>query len=318
MFSGVRACGRQTRSYKQRVLHEAIQADNYLKVEELVTSHDGLDVSTDQCALELAVSTGKSCIVQLLIQSGCCVGASNDVQFRALDIAIYKRMNDIVEILLSAGFDIAARNGFSESRLHVAACGNNDVILQRLLDEGFDPDETTFSWTACHVLAARNHLRTLKVLLRFGCDVDVRNKDGSTPIMLAVERHRLGPSTLLLRAGCDPRCLARLLKLTSDADNDEEVLEALLRAVTSPGPRPDPPQPQYAKALRNLAAVVRRRVFQEPLSLKDLTKFAIRRAIGRDIEKRVTLLPIPPSLQTIVTNIFPESDDSSCEDLTYD
>ena len=65
-------------------------------------------------------------------------------------------------VMLISNWLFLPRNGFSESRLHVAACGNNDVILRRLLDEGFDADETTCSWSACHVLAARNHTKTLK------------------------------------------------------------------------------------------------------------------------------------------------------------
>lgn len=83
------ASGNQNRTFKQRSLHEAIQEDDYLKVEGLIESH-GLDVSKDQCALELAVSSGKTSIVRLLVASGCCVNASDDIQFRALDMAIYR------------------------------------------------------------------------------------------------------------------------------------------------------------------------------------------------------------------------------------
>ena len=118
-------CGRPKSSFKQRLLHEAIKSEDYLKVEELLTSATvtpGLDVSKDQCALELAVSTGNANIVQLLVQSGCCCASAgnggsgagtseigHEVQFRALDVAIYRRYNDIVDILLGAGFDISIR-----------------------------------------------------------------------------------------------------------------------------------------------------------------------------------------------------------------
>ena len=121
--------GRPKSSFKQRMLHEAIKSEDYLKVEELLTSagvSSGLDVSKDQCALELAVSTGNASIVQLLVQSGCCCGGGvaggsgggsgsgaseggHEMQFRALDVAIYRRFNDIVDILLAAGFDITVR-----------------------------------------------------------------------------------------------------------------------------------------------------------------------------------------------------------------
>ena len=113
--------GRPKSSFKQRMLHEAIKSEDYLKVEELLTSAtSGLDVSQDQCALELAVSTGNASIVQLLVQSGCCRvhgggggggggEGGHEMQFRALDVAIYRRYNDIVEILLQAGFNMACR-----------------------------------------------------------------------------------------------------------------------------------------------------------------------------------------------------------------
>lgn len=167
----------QNLSFKRRLLHEAIKSEDYLKVESLLTSEimAGVDVSEDQCALELAVSTGNANIVQLLVQSGCCVNKGKsviavtnnlthefDTNFRPMDVAIYRNFNDIVEILLTAGFSIVKRNGFSESRLHVAACGDNEYILKKLLDAGLDADEVTSSWTACHVLAARNHPKTLK------------------------------------------------------------------------------------------------------------------------------------------------------------
>ena len=127
-------------------------------------------MTEDQCSLEIAVCTGNADIVKLLIDSGCCVdkaklsmnGGDASAYFRPIDVAIYRNFNDIVEILVSAGFSILKRNGFSESRLHVAACGDNEYVLQKLLNDGVDADEITSSWTACHVLAARNHPKTLK------------------------------------------------------------------------------------------------------------------------------------------------------------
>lgn len=141
--------GRQrSSSFRQRMLHEAIKSEDYLKVEELLTSAavtPGLDVSKDQCALELAVSTGNASIVQLLVQSGCCVSGassaggggggvaggevSHEVQFRALDVAIYRRFNDIVEILLKAGFDITLRYRFQDVTTTVRIKGEKSKRL---------------------------------------------------------------------------------------------------------------------------------------------------------------------------------------------
>jgi len=312
----------QNRSFKQRLLHEAIKTEDYLKVESLLTSEvmTGVDISEDHCALELAVATGNANIVQLLVQSGCCVNKVKpnlvtappehyecDSNFRAMDVAIYRSHNEIVEILQQAGFNIMKRNGFSESRLHVAACGDNDYILQKLLHAGLDADELTSSWTACHVLCARNHTKTLAVLLRYGCNLEARTNDGSNPLLLALTRNHFKPCYLLLHAGCDPRPLVHALGLTHDPEVDAETIADYVedRQNSGPGvPRLAATPEQFRDEINKLSNFVRRRIFETPLSLKDISKFVVRRALRTNIERKSEELPLPAPLRKVVVDIF--------------
>ena len=129
--------------------------------------------------------------------------------------------------------------------------------------------------------------------------------------MLALERNRLDPCFWLLRAGADARDVARQLRLSADAEADEALERQLARARESsqPGnPRPEVPAAEYAAAFAKLCRLVRSRVFLAPSSLVDLAKFAIRKRLGGDVERKAASLPLPAPLRTLVVDIFEEEE----------
>jgi hypothetical protein len=125
------------------------------------------------------------------------------------------------------------------------------------------------------------------VLLQFGCNVDIRNKDGDTPLLLALDRKRFDPCFALITAGSDVREVGRRLGVTSGGEVDDS-LEA-----------EDHDQP-----LNQLKTLVQRLLFVEPRSLKNLCGFAIRRTLRSNFVVKSHNLPLPSALQSFVRDIF--------------
>ena len=155
------------------------------------------------------------------------------------------------------------------------------------------------------------------VLLRYGCNVEARTNDGTNPLLLALNRDHLEPCYLLLLAGCDPRPLVHMLGLSPDPELDAEVIAEYVQKRQNSGPgnhRFDASPDQFQGEITKLCNFVRKRVFESPLSLKDSSKFVVRRALRTDIERKAEKLPLPAPLRKVIVNIFDNDEDDVGKD----
>ena len=112
-----------------------------------------------------------------------------------------------VASVLAAGADPDARDGDGRTALHLAVEAGRWQMLTVLLLAGANPDAVDHRGQGpLHVAVAWGRPGfAQQLLLRGRCDVDLRDREGRTPLMLAVLADRDDLVDLLLAAGANPR-----------------------------------------------------------------------------------------------------------------
>jgi ankyrin repeat protein len=115
----------------------------------------------------------------------------------ALHIASAGYQTEIVRELLAAGADVHARNRRGQQALHAAAVGSpgsemwnppaQGATIVCLIEAGADPNTIDMDGvSALHRAVRTRSAEAVRTLLACGADPALKNKSGSTPMVLAV------------------------------------------------------------------------------------------------------------------------------------
>ena len=146
-------------------------------------------------------------IVAALIAAGADVNAQMDDGFTALmrGAANPDFGFDVVRLLLEAGADVDLRHDDGRTALIFGAQANGSRsadAARLLLEAGANIDAQPLRGTSTLMWASGwGHTATVQVLLEFGADVNLEDKDGNTALSRAVEREKHEIVELLKAAG---------------------------------------------------------------------------------------------------------------------
>lgn len=151
--------------------------------------------------------------------------------------------------ILAALLLIAVAGCARQSPLVGAVQSGNADLAKTLLAKGVDPNQFDwpggqFDWpagqlgwhgtTALHVAAERNSLELVKLLVEHGADVNVRNRLGEAPLLLAIRSFPLEPFETvkyLVEHGADVNASSRLGETAlsaAAANGDTRIVDFLL------------------------------------------------------------------------------------------
>lgn len=144
-------------------------------------------------ALMYAAQYGQLETAKLLIARGAAVGAKAMKGWTALMVAVLKGHQPVVELLLKNGADPNLQDMHGWTPL-MRAIEKGDIALTRYLLRIEDVNvniQSESDTTALHVAAVHGQIETVQLLLKRGARKDLRDKGGSTALMLAEQaQHR--------------------------------------------------------------------------------------------------------------------------------
>jgi ankyrin repeat protein len=167
----------------------------------------GADVLAVNCrnqgALFAAVGRGHLHIVQLLMQHGCDIHATDNRGCTLLmHIVNTAGADQLAEFLLQQGLSVHALSANHFTALHHAARNRTPDIAQLLLAHSSDVNAVTVNGeSSLHFAAVGGHLQTAEVLLTAGAAVSLSTSVGSTPLHYAVGGQHPAFVQLLLEHG---------------------------------------------------------------------------------------------------------------------
>ena len=156
--------------------------------------------------LQIAAVRGNIQIVNLLLDNGALVNAKRSRDgYTALHLAAWNGNLNVVVALIKANASLENETNFGETALVLADLRGHRTIVQLLLDHGANPTTTgNEDWTPIlRAVKADNHLGLALVLMESTADLERRDKDGKTPLIVAFERGFITAGKLLLDHGAD-------------------------------------------------------------------------------------------------------------------
>ncbi|XP_064176792.1 fibronectin type 3 and ankyrin repeat domains 1 protein isoform X2 [Anguilla rostrata] len=156
--------------------------------------------------LMVAAQKGFASLVHTLVQHGADVNMKTSSGKDSLMLACFHGHLDIVKYLKECGASWTSRDRAGCTPLHWAADGGQLAVITHLLEDGCEVDvkDGVSHWTPLmRVSAVSGNVAVASLLIWAGADVNARDKDGKTPLMVAVLNNHEQLVQLLLEKGAD-------------------------------------------------------------------------------------------------------------------
>lgn len=148
----------------------------------------------------------------------------------------------IVALLVNHGANINVRTDAGQTPLLLASTAASYDTVTWLLSHGADPTISSYALptqNALHDAAAAGNADAVRALLAFGVDPDVRDANGSTPLLLTSWFGRRDAELALLAAGADTTFKDARGRTALDwaLARHDDAMAADLEAATTDAPR---------------------------------------------------------------------------------
>ena len=151
--------------------------------------------------LHIACISGRTAIIELLLDHGCAVDKDCD-QRTALHIICECGPVEIAKLLLDGGCAIEEMSRHGDTPLHIACRHGQTAIVELLLSRGCAIEARTGDeYTPLHVACWHGHAASVGLLLSRGCAIDGTADDYTNPYLVPTGGH-LAIVELLLNHGC--------------------------------------------------------------------------------------------------------------------
>ncbi|XP_049646410.1 fibronectin type 3 and ankyrin repeat domains protein 1 [Suncus etruscus] len=157
-------------------------------------------------ALMVAAQKGYTSLVKILLSNGTDVNLKNGSGKDSLMLACYAGHLDVVKCLRMSGASWQSRDLGGCTALHWAADGGHCHVIEWMIKDGCEVDsvDAGSGWTPLmRVSAVSGNQAVASLLIDAGADVNKRDKDGKTPLMVAVLNNHEELVQLLLDRGAD-------------------------------------------------------------------------------------------------------------------
>ncbi|KAH9516075.1 E3 ubiquitin-protein ligase MIB1 [Dermatophagoides farinae] len=193
-----------------RAVHHAAFGDEPMVISVLAQAHADMNARNKrrQTPLHIAVNKGHIQVVRKLLDLGCHSSLQDCEGDTPMHDAISKKRDDILKLLLEFNADITLTNNNGFNALHHAALRGNSsatrILLEKLPRKWIVDEKKDDGYTALHLAALNNHTQVAELLIKVGkANMDLQNINLQTPLHLAVERQHTDIVKLLVKNGCN-------------------------------------------------------------------------------------------------------------------
>jgi len=193
-----------------QAVHHAAFGDEPGVMEVIAASGADLNARNKrrQTALHIAVNKGHVGVVKVLLGLSCHPSLQDSEGDTPLHDAISKKRDDMLALLLDHSADIMLTNNNGFNALHHAALRGNPsamrVLLSKLPRPWIVDEKKDDGYTALHLASLNNHVEVAELLVHVGrANMDLQNVNFQTALHLAVERQHTSIVRLLVREGCN-------------------------------------------------------------------------------------------------------------------
>ncbi|XP_055848446.1 serine/threonine-protein phosphatase 6 regulatory ankyrin repeat subunit A-like [Episyrphus balteatus] len=163
--------------------------------------------------LHLAIENGNLKITEMLLDKGADIDADNKNGYSPLILAIFKNNEEIIDLLIrkKANLNYTCLKGLSA--LHATMDFSLCHLTQKLLQNGayiniISTNSSDRGFTPLHYATFNGNIAIIKVLLKYGADVDVKEENGFTPLHIACAKGNVEIIELLLTKNVDVNSLS--------------------------------------------------------------------------------------------------------------
>ncbi|XP_051724288.1 fibronectin type 3 and ankyrin repeat domains protein 1-like [Ctenopharyngodon idella] len=195
--------------YCGKNLHQAVNREDE---EELTTVLQSGTVDVDVhdkmgfTPLMVAAQKGFTSLADILVKHGADINKRESTGKNSLMLACYAGHLDTVKYLRNCGSTWQSRDTDGCTPLHWAVDGGHLPVITYMIQDGCKVDvmDKVSLWTPLmRVSAISGNAAVASVLLQAGAEVNVRDKAGKTPLMVAVLNNHVELVKLLLDSGAD-------------------------------------------------------------------------------------------------------------------
>lgn len=119
----------------------------------------------------------------------------------ALMVAVRAANPDVIDVLIAGGAKVNKPSVYGDTPLMIAALAGHRRIVEGLIKHGAEVNRK--GWTPMHYAATGGNDEIVEILFDYLADLDARAPNGTTPLMMAVRQSYPSTVKLLIRLGAD-------------------------------------------------------------------------------------------------------------------
>ena len=213
----------------------AVRRKNLVNVKSLIAKSSNINIKNKygETPLFSAVRQGNSAMVKVLLENGAKISGKDRMQKTIWEVAVKRSNSEIIKILNEAKGKKLGLQNIQVSKL-IDKVKLDDVLeVEKLLQEGADIEsQDSKGWTP---LIYANSLEMVKLLIKYGANVNARAEHYLNPLFSAAYDGNLDKFKYLLKNGADIKLKmvdgASLLMAAVSGGNKELIKDLIAKGV---------------------------------------------------------------------------------------